>query len=148
MTPRQADWRSVRPKLRKIEELLALLDTFRPHDGTDLHADPVRELAAERVLTLVVELAFAVNSHLAVALLARAPDTYAESFDLIGRTGVVDRELATSLRPSAGLRNVLVHAYLEIDPARVGAAVPLAIRGYTEYVRQVAAWFVARGDAR
>jgi len=32
------------------------------------------------------------------------------------RLGVIDAELAGRLRSSAGLRNILVHAYLDVDP--------------------------------
>ena len=47
-------------------------------------------------------------------------------------------------RPSAGLRNVLVHAYVDLDLARLVAAVPLASEQYAEYVRQVARWVADR----
>lgn len=40
--------------------------------------------------------------------------------------------------PSAGLRNVLVHAYVDVDSAVVARAVPLALEHYGAYVRQVA----------
>src|SRR5262245_43298878 len=46
--------------------------------------------------------------------------------------------LAVALTPSAGLRNVLVHGYVDLDVARLVAAVPLATEQYGEYVRQVA----------
>ncbi|WP_353057961.1 HepT-like ribonuclease domain-containing protein [Propionimicrobium sp. PCR01-08-3] len=36
-----------------------------------------------------------------------------------------------------GLRNILVHQYTDIDLAQVAAAVPLALRDYGEYIRQV-----------
>lgn len=72
------------------------------------------------------------------ALLARAPDDYTESFDRAADAGLIDRELAKALRPSVGLRNVLVHAYLDVDRDIVAAAVPLAIEQYGAYVRQAA----------
>jgi uncharacterized protein YutE (UPF0331/DUF86 family) len=39
---------------------------------------------------------------------------------------------------SVGMRNVLVHNYLDVDQELVAAAVPLAVEQYGEYVRQVA----------
>ena len=138
MTPRTIDWRSVRAKLRRIRELLDQLQSFGPVDETRLMGDPVVELAVERILTLLVDLAFAGNSHVAVALLGRAPDTYGESFTLAAESGMITVELALALRPSVGMRNVLVHDYLETDRKLVAAAVPLAQEHYGEYVRQVA----------
>jgi uncharacterized protein YutE (UPF0331/DUF86 family) len=138
MTPRNIDWRSVRAKLRRIRELLDQLQAFGPIDARRLTAEPVTELATERVLTLLVDLAFACNSHVGTAILGRAPDSYAESFTLAADSGMITEQLASELRPSVGMRNVLVHGYLEADRSLVAAAVPLALAQYGEYVRQVA----------
>lgn len=140
MTPRALDWRSIRPKLRKIDGLLDTLRGFGALDGDRLRAEEPTALATERILTLIVELAFAVNSHVAVARLQRAPDSYAESFALAVKAGLIDADLAARLSPSAAMRNVLVHMYLEVDYDRVADAVPLTLEWYGEYVRQVAAW--------
>ena len=141
MTPRPLDWRLVRAKLRKIEQLLDALEAMGPVTADGLRNDVTTSLAVERVLTLVVELAFAVNTHVAVARLGRAPDTYAESFDAVAEAGVVDRDLAAALVPSAKMRDVLVHAYLDVDHEIVAAAMPLALEQYRSYTRQVARWF-------
>ena len=50
------------------------------------------------------------------------------------------------LAPSAGLRNILVHAYLDLDVDRLVVAVPLATDQYGEYVRQVARWVAHRAE--
>ena len=144
MTPRTIDWRSVRAKLRRIRELLDQLQALGPVDVSRLTAEPVTELAIERILTLLVDLAFAGNSHVATALLGHAPDTYAESFTLAADSGMITAELATALRPSVGMRNVLVHDYLATDRTLVAAAVPLALEQYGEYVRQVARFVADR----
>ncbi len=138
MTPRTIDWRSVRAKLRRIRELLDQLQAFGPVDARRMTAETVTELATERVLTLLVDLAFACNSHVATAILGRAPDSYAQSFALAAESGMITSELAAALRPSVGMRNVLVHDYIETDRGMVAAAVPLALEQYGEYVRQVA----------
>lgn len=140
MTPRRLDWRAVEPKLRKIEQLLRRLADLGDFDAARLRSDDVAALAAERILTLVVDLAFAVNSHVSVAQLGRAPDAYRESFALAAEAGMISDDLAAALAPSAGTRNVLVHGYLDVDHALVAAAIVLALRDYREYTRQVAGW--------
>lgn len=144
MTPRPIDWRSIRAKLRRMQDLLDQLQALGPVDVGRLHAEPVTELAIERVITLLVDLAFAGNSHVAAALLGRAPDSYAESFTLAAAAGMITRDLAAALRPSVGMRNVLVHDYLEADRELVAAAVPLAVQQYGDYVRQVARFAAER----
>lgn len=146
MTPREIDWRSLRAKLRRIHELVDQLADLGPVDAARLTAESVTALALERILTLLVDLAFANNSHVAVARLGRAPDTYAESFTLAAQAGMIDGGLAAALRPSVGMRNVLVHNYLAVDQERVADAVPLAVEQYGEYVRQVARFLQGHAD--
>ncbi len=140
MTPRKLDRRSVEFKLLRVRELLNQLSALGPIDPARLAAEPITALAVERILTLLVDLAFATNSHVAVAVLGHAPDTYARSFEPAADAGMVDAELAAHLRPSVGMRNVLVHDYLAVDQDLVAGAVPLAVEQYGEYVRQVAAF--------
>lgn len=146
MTPRKLDWRSLHAKLRRIRELLDDLRELGHLDAARLRTDRPASLAAERVLTLVVDLAFAINSHVAVSVLQRAPDSYADSFTLAAEAKMISTELAEALLPSAGMRNVLVHGYLEVDYGRVAAAIPLATEQYGEYVRQVARWLQERAE--
>ena len=146
MTPRKLDWRALRAKLRRIRELLDDLSELGDLDVTRLRTDRLVTLAAERVLTLVVDLAFAINSHVAVSVLQRAPDSYAESFLLAAEAKMISSELAEALVPSAGMRNVLVHNYLDVDYQKVATAIPLAIEQYGEYVRQVARWVQERAE--
>jgi len=54
--------------------------------------------------------------------------------------------IVSQLAPSAGLRDVLVHAYVDLDVERLVAAVPLAAGQYGEYVRQVARWVADRAE--
>ncbi len=147
MTPRELDWRSVERKLTRLRRLVDQLAGLGPFDARRFTDEPVAGLAAERLLTLLVELAFGVNSHVAVAVVGQAPDSYRESFLLAAEAGSIDRDLAAALAPSAGLRNVLVHAYLDVDHARVAEATAVAPDLFAEYVRQVSRWFADRAES-
>jgi uncharacterized protein YutE (UPF0331/DUF86 family) len=146
VTPRAIDWRSVRAKLRRIDQLIDQLVGIGAVDAARYANEPVTALAVERILTLLVDLAFASNSHVVVVVLGRTPDTYAESFNLAAEAGMIDNELAKALRPSAGMRNVLVHDYLDVDHELVVGAIPLAVEQYREYVRQVASYLQQQAD--
>jgi hypothetical protein len=66
------------------------------------------------------------------------PQTYAETFQLAGQHQLIPMELAQRLIPAAGLRNRLVHDYEAIDPSRVHAALPIALRDLSELAAAVA----------
>jgi uncharacterized protein YutE (UPF0331/DUF86 family) len=103
--------------------------------------EPVTALAAERLITVLVELAFACNRDVALEVLGRAPASYPASFDLAAQAGLISADLAARLRPSAALRDVLV---LDTDPGRVALAVPQVPALYGEYVRQATAFLAER----
>ncbi len=49
----------------------------------------------------------------------RTPTTYREAFRILEDNGVLTAELAGQMEGWAGLRNVLVHIYLDIDRERL-----------------------------
>jgi uncharacterized protein YutE (UPF0331/DUF86 family) len=66
--------------------------------------------------------------------------SYKESFAAAAKVGAIPAELAARMALSAGLRNMLVHRYLDADLSKVADSVPMALKDYAEYVREVAAW--------
>jgi uncharacterized protein YutE (UPF0331/DUF86 family) len=71
-----------------------------------------------------------VNSHIVAAQRGQAPATYRESFQAIAQLGIITPGLAADLAPSAGMRNILIHEYIEMDLGLVCDAIPAALAGY------------------
>ena len=144
MTPSALQAATVQAKLRLMRELLD--DLGRVGDATPemLERERLLRRAVERVLTQLVDLAVSVNSHVVTASTGRAPASYRSSFDDAAGLGMLPRELAETLKPSVGMRKLLVHEYAAVDLARVARAVPTALESYGEYVRQVARWLAHR----
>lgn len=59
---------------------------------------------------------------LALAITGSAPPTYADAFLALARAGAIPEDLAQRLVRATGFRNVLVHAYDDLDMARVREA--------------------------
>lgn len=125
-------------RLQLMGALLDRLEKIAPDDMAERSPDDMVRLAVERIITQVVDIAVSVNQHLTVAELGRAAQTYRESFDLLAATGAIGPELAAKLGPSTGLRNILIHEYLETDTEILAASIPKALSGYREYIRHVA----------
>lgn len=144
MTPRRLDPDTVHAKLRRMEQVLADLEGVGPVDADRLAGEPVVRYGVERMLCHLVEIAASINSHVASAVIEETPADYHGSFSAAARAGAIPEELAASLAPSAGLRNVLVHEYEAVDLGKVAAAVPLAVDGFRAFVAQVARFLVER----
>lgn len=137
----------VQRRLALLRQLLDHMRTLGPVEDTALAADLGLRLQVERALTQLVEVAVHINSHLVATARGRPPEGYRDSFSAAAEVGVLDPTLARRLAPSAGLRNVVVHDYLDTDLALLAAAVPRAVADYGEYVTAVARWLAAeRGE--
>lgn len=143
MRPPGLDPLSVQAKLVLAERLLDDLDGIGDLDPARLEADRLLRHAVERILTQVVDLAVAVNGHLASARLGTGPSSYRDSFRLAARAGALPAELADRLLPSVGMRNVLTHEYATVDLEFVARAARTARADYRAYVTAVARWLRA-----
>ncbi len=146
MSPRSLDPATVHARLRNLEDLLEALELLGGVSGDQLRRDVVTRLAAERVLTQLVDLVVAVCSHLAAAQGARSPSTYREAVEETRAAGVIDAELAASLSAAVGVRNLLVHHDGRVDLDIVAAALPRAGRDITAFIGSVAAWLADADD--
>ena len=145
---RGVDWETVGAKLRLMRSTLQALHSVGDVDEARLRAEPVTAAAVERLLSRLVDLAVDVNAHVTAAVLRVAPSTYRDSFALAARAGLLTEKLADRLSPSAGLRNAIVHEYVELDLDRVAASVPQALEGYDEYVGAAARWVAEQRQAQ
>ena len=146
MTPRRLDPAAVASKLRAMRRLLDELDRLGPVDARRFAREYATQLIVERVVSQLVDLAAGINAHVLAVETGAVPADVRRSFGAAAAAGLICEDLAVELAPSAGLRNVLVHAYLDLDVARLVAAVPLATEQYGEYVRQVARWLTDRAE--
>lgn len=142
----------VERKLQLIAEELGRLTDFRDVSYDALIADPVRLAAVERMLERIVLRAIDVNEHLISALATGAEQkstrvTYRETFLKLADYEVVSSEFAERIASSAGLRNILVHEYNDVDHRIVHAAIRTALEDYTRYVETIQGWVARRRHA-
>lgn len=148
MSRQQPSLNVVNDRLQEIKLLITDLEDLGPVTEDDLSRDRQTRHLAERELSQIIELASSVNVHIVAAIRGLAPKSYHDSFRELARIGVIDHEFAGKLQPSVGMRNVLVHEYMAIDYHMVATTIPIAIKQYTEYVRQVASWMSKQLDAQ
>ena len=127
--------------------MLDWLDGLGDVSRDRLGSDDVLRPAVLWYLVQLVELAVAINGHVGAALVGRGPVDYGESFGLAARAGAISEELAEELTPATGLRDVLVHQYLEVDLDIVAASVPRARDGFRRYVVEVSRFLLDAASA-
>lgn len=116
------DRERIHERLSRLDPLLARLTLTQDAGLAAYLADADERLRAERALQLAIQVCLDVAAHLVAELGLRPPDEYRQTFVRLGEAGVLEPELAQRLADAAGLRNLLVHGYADLDDAAVFAA--------------------------
>jgi uncharacterized protein YutE (UPF0331/DUF86 family) len=126
--------------LNKLDFMTNYLDNLKRFESVTLEEyldDYNQQLAVERLLQLIIQVAIDINRYFLKQLELEQPATNFETFIEVSRRGIITMELAEKLAPSGSLRNRLVHMYEEIDPVKVYEAIQKALQNYRVYQRQV-----------
>ena len=85
-----------------------------------------------------------VATHLAAAAGRDVPD-YATAIDRLAELGALPDDFARRFRGVAGFRNVLVHGYLDLDPALVHGVLNERLEDFRTFAAQVERYLESAG---
>jgi len=131
----------VQRKLQLIAEDLERLVRFKDETLESLTADDLKLAAVERLLERIVMRAIDINEHL-ISELASGEGrttrlTYRDTFLMLADVGVYPREFAEQIARSAGLRNILVHDYSDVDREIVHGSIKACLTDYHQYLEDL-----------
>lgn len=141
MTRGQPDPEVIRRHLAAMREALSNLRRHAGRNASELRADADLRWTVERGLQLCVQNALDIATHLAAASGLDSPD-YATAIDRLAEIGVLSQEFASSLRPMAGFRNVLVHGYLQVDLGVLERVLSENLQDLDQFTVEVEAYLV------
>jgi uncharacterized protein YutE (UPF0331/DUF86 family) len=130
----------VRERLKRLEEVIARLEACRGQPLEDFLADRDRQWIVERGFILAAECLVDIATHLLSGQFSIQPVDHEEAIRRLAENDVIPASLAARLRGFGGFRNILVHEYLRIDPARVHAYLESELDSLRGFAAQVAAW--------
>ena len=131
---------AIRERLLRLEEVISRLEELRLAAPAAPPGSFRDAWASERGLQLAAEILFDVGNHILSAHFGVAAQDYEDIVAQLGAHGVIDAALRERLRGLGGFRNVLVHGYLRVDPARVADLLARAPADFSEFARAVRAW--------
>ena len=136
MTGGQLDPEIVRRHLLALDQAI---QNLRRHAGATLErlrSDQDERWIVERGLQVCAQNVLDVATHL-VAAAGRDAQDYTAAIDQLVGLGVLPGEFTARLRGLAGFRNVLVHAYLDVDLARLCRVLNERLDDLGEFARLV-----------
>lgn len=103
--------------------------------------------AAERTLQVSIEACIGVAKHWAKALASHTPQDAYQAFEILAQRGELSPDTLIGWRKIIGLRNALVHDYLNIDPEIIRSVIA---QGYSDqlftFADQGIDWLAAHID--
>ena len=122
---------------KKLESIAIYLNDLAPHKGISFEKFMERHYEIERILELLILTASDIVFHLISQKDEAAPSSYRAAFLRAGELGIISENLSRSLALGAGLRNILVHEYEEVDYELVHKSIPDAIRDFTALIKEL-----------
>lgn len=106
-------------RLERIKKELSFLSQHKPQSLNELVGNDMKLHAIERSLEVLLE-AVIDTGRLVIAIkqLPRAT-TNTEVFDILGKNNIISKPLVESIRGIGGMRNVLIHDYIDIDYEKI-----------------------------
>lgn len=131
---------AIRARLLKLEEVIGRLRSLREQPSQEIGPDLGTDWAVERGLQLGAEILFDVGNHVLSAHFGTAAADYEDILAQLGQRGVIDASVAARLRGLGGFRNLLVHAYLDLDPVKVLEHLERAPDDFDAFSRALRNW--------
>lgn len=113
------DPESIDARLERLAELLAESERIRADGRAAYDANLRDQLAAQHAIQLAIQICVDIGAHLIAELGLRMPDDYKGVFAVLREPLGLAPDLVARLSAAAGMRNVLVHTYLEVDDDKV-----------------------------
>ncbi len=96
--------------------------------------------SAKYLLIVAAEAAIDVCNHIVARQGGRAPQDYADCFDILAGLGVIASDLAERLKRMARFRNLIVHLYWQVDNRRVYQSIQHDLDDLDIFRQQVLDW--------
>lgn len=127
----------IRERLRHLRQVVRNLEPLREIPPAEFVASYRHYWLAERGLQLAAEAVFDVGAHILTGHFNVSPADYEDVLRGLARQRVIPEALHDRLRGLGGFRNILVHAYLEIDEERVYAFLREKLGVFLDFADQV-----------
>jgi uncharacterized protein YutE (UPF0331/DUF86 family) len=124
-------------RLRKLREYVGLLRILRGHPREEFIKDPFVAGNVERYLQLAIQIVLDICNHIVADDRLGAVEEYRDAIRLLAQSGYLPAELAQRLVPMAGLRNILVHDYLDVDRGRIYDLLRDGLEDFEQFAAQI-----------
>jgi uncharacterized protein YutE (UPF0331/DUF86 family) len=126
--------------IRHLRRYLTYLRELAPLTPTEFLTDPHAVGSARYYLTIAVEACLDIAGHIIASEGLRSPRDYKDTFRVLNEIGILPDDLTATMQSLAGLRNLLVHVYWDVDDAMLHESLRSELDDFEAFVAQVLAF--------
>lgn len=124
-------------KIRNIEEYLDEVKLIVSLDTKEIASNVEKLRTLERNFQLVVDAMIDINMHFIAELELESPDSLQNTFEILGRKGIIPYDFSLKIAPVVGLRNKLVHQYEKVDRDFFIEQFKIEHKDFIEYLKYI-----------
>jgi len=108
--------------------------------------DPHAVGSARYYLQASIESCINIANHIIASEGFRAPRDYKDSFRILNEAGILPDDLSRTMRAMAGLRNLLVHLYWEVDDEMIYADIRGRLDDFEAFIAHILDFVVSQDN--
>jgi len=108
-------------RIGRIKEYASIIESIKDECLSRFRSDPIYRGALLHYLYLLADCCIVLAEQVIRKKGLRNPQSYAESFDILGENKILESEFAYRFAGIAGFRNFLAHDYESVDPEPICA---------------------------
>jgi uncharacterized protein YutE (UPF0331/DUF86 family) len=126
--------------IRQLRQYTGYLQEIVGQDREEFLKDPKSVGSTRYYLQVSIETCIGIANHVIATDRLRAPQDYKDSFSVLNETGILPIEFTRTMRELAGLRNLLVHLYWDVDDQVIYEAIRSELSDFETFVGYILAY--------
>ncbi len=105
--------------LKKLNSIIEELKNLQKYTLDEISSERKKQWEVEHGLQLAIQNLLDIGSHILSAIGKNKCEDYTGVIDKLGEESIIPAEFSEKIRGMAGLRNILIHDYLEIEKEKI-----------------------------
>lgn len=131
------DQNAIRQRLEEIQRRRSFLEDFVGDLFEEFAADPSYYELALRHIQIAIQACLDIAKHIVAAKSFERPKKLKEVFLILGKQKIISENLAEKFSEATGMRNILVHSYLDVDLKRVHKVIQEDLGDFDQFVYEI-----------
>jgi uncharacterized protein YutE (UPF0331/DUF86 family) len=123
--------------IRHLQEYNAILKETTNQPEKDYLNDPKMIGSTRYYLQISIETCINIANHMIATQRLRAPKDYKDSFQVLYETKILYDEITRKMKEVAGLRNLLVHIYWDVDDRMIYESIQSELNDFEDFITEI-----------